>query len=137
MIPISAFRVSAVTLLSAQIIILTACSATLDSSDTIAYGSKVRFRVDRAMRFRDFEMTYMGKRHVTPPQYPRGWWIHDFKVRSKENEQTVSWSTGTGDIGPVNFKVGGASFQIELSHSNKLGQLHEDEMVISPVKVDL
>jgi hypothetical protein len=76
----------------------------------------------------------MGKRHVVPSQYPRGWWTCDFKVRGKGGEQTVSWSAGTGDIGPTRFKVNGADFQIELSRSDKLGSLREDEMVISLVE---
>lgn len=128
----SSFRV-AVTLLSVQLVILASCFAAENSAEKIAYGSKAKFGVGRTLPFPDFEVTYTGKHHVTPPQYPRGWWVHDFKVRSKGNEQTVSWSAGTGDIGPVRFKVGGAEFQIELSLSDKLGRLREDEMVISPV----
>lgn len=99
-----------------------------------AYGAKLRFSVGRPLHFPDFQVTYMGKRHVTPPQYPRGWWTYDFKVRGKGDEQMVSWSAGTGDIGPTRFKVDGAEFQIELSRSDKLGSLREDEMVVSPVK---
>jgi hypothetical protein len=75
----------------------------------------------------------MGKRHVTPTQFPRGWWVHDFKVRGKGDEQTVSWSAGTGDIGPTRFVVNGTQFQIELSRSDKLGRLRDDEMVVSSV----
>jgi hypothetical protein len=104
-----------------------------NSPETVAYGAKVKFRGDQTLRFPDFEVIYVGKRHVTPPQYPRGWWAHDFKVRGKGDEQTVSWSAGTGDIGPVRFKVNGAEFQIELSLSDKLGHLRDDELVISPV----
>lgn len=134
MIVISGARVIAHTLLVLLLSVL-ASSYAGDSSGTVAYGSKVRFDLDRPLRFPDFEMTYMGKRHVTPPQYPRGWWIHDFKVRGKGGEQTVSWSAGTGDIGPTRFKVNGADFQIELSRSDKLGLLREDELVVSPVKL--
>lgn len=116
-----------------QVVILASCSAAENSLETVAYSAKVKFRVGQTLHFPEFEVTYVGKRHVTPPQYPRGWWIHDFKVRSKGNEQTVSWSSGTGDIGPVRFKVNDVEFQIELSLSDKLGHLREDEMVISPV----
>lgn len=120
-------------LLILHLIVLAACFAA-DSSETVAYGSKVKFSSGRTLRFPAFELTYMGKRHVTPPQYPRGWWTYDFKVRGKGDEQTVSWSAGTGDIGPTRFKVDGAEFQIELSRSDKLGSLREDEMVVSAVK---
>lgn len=135
MIIFSSFRVAAVILLTMQQVILASCSAAENTADTVAYGSKVKFRADRPLRFPDFQLTYVGKRHVMPPQYPRGWWIHDFKVRSKDKEQTVSWSAGTGDIGPVRFKVDGNEFQIELSMSDKLGHLREDEMVVSRVKL--
>jgi hypothetical protein len=102
--------------------------------DTATYGAKQKFSVDRTLHFPEFDLTYVGKRRVTPPQYPRGWWTYDFKVRGKSGEQTVSWSAGTGDIGPARFKVDNAEFQIELSRSDKLGPLREGELVVSPVK---
>jgi hypothetical protein len=135
MIIISAVRVIASALLAVHLFALAPCSYAGDSSDTVVYGSKVEFSAGRTLRFPDFELTYMGKRHVTPPRYPRGWWIHDFKVRSKGGEQTVSWSAGTGDIGPTRFKVNGAAFQVELSRSDKLGLLREDEMVVFSLNV--
>jgi hypothetical protein len=131
MIIISVVRIIASALLAVHLFSLGVCSYAGDSSDTAAYGSKVKFSAGHALRFPDFELIYIGKRHVTPPPYPRGWWMHDFKVRSKGGEQTVSWSAGTGDIGPTRFKVNGAAFQIELSRSDKLGLLREDEMVVS------
>jgi hypothetical protein len=130
MIIISTVRVIVRTLLILHLSALAACSAA-GSSNTAAYGSKVEFSAGRTLRFPDFELTYMGKRHVTSPPYPRGWWIHDFKVRSNGDEQTVSWSAGTGDIGPTRFIVNGTQFQIELSRSDKLGKLRDDEMVVS------
>lgn len=135
MIVIAGVRVSLLSLLVLHLSALAACSRAADSSDPVAYGSKVRFSVDRTLRFPDFQVTYVGKRHVTPTQYPRGWWIYEFKVRGKSGEQTVSWSAGTGDIGPSRFKVAGVDFQIELSRSDKLGPLREDEMVVSAVKL--
>jgi hypothetical protein len=135
MIIISRARLFMHTLLILYLSTLPATSHAVDSSGTVAYGSKVRFGLDSTLRFPGFEMTYMGKRHVTPPQYPRGWWIHDFKVRGKGGEQTVSWSAGTGDIGPTRFKVNGTGFQIELSHSDKLGSLREDELVVSSIEL--
>jgi hypothetical protein len=134
MIIIAGVRVSVVALLVSHLSVLAACSHAADSLDTVAYESKVRFRMDRTVHYTDFQVIYIGKRHVAPPQYPRGWWTYDFKVRGKGDEQTVSWSAGTGDIGPTRFKVNGTDFQIELSRSDKLGPLREDEMVVSLVK---
>jgi hypothetical protein len=104
-----------------------------EAPDAAAYGAKVKFSVGHTLHFPDFNLAYVGKRRVTPPQYPRGWWAHDFKVRAKSDEQTVSWSAGTGDIGPTRFRVNGNDFQIELSRSDKLGALREDEVVVSSV----
>lgn len=104
-----------------------------ETPDRAAYGTKVKFSAGHTLHFADFDLTYVGKRRVTPPQCPRGWWVHEFKVRAKGNEQKVSWSAGTGDIGPTRFTVNGTDFQIELSHSDKLGALREDEVVASSV----
>jgi hypothetical protein len=127
-------RVMASGLLFVHLLALAACSHAEEASNAVAYGAKVKFSVGRTLHFPDFDLTYVGKRRVMPPQYPRGWWIHDFKVRAKSDEQTVSWSAGTGDIGPTRFKVNGTDFQIELSHSDKLGALREDEAVVSSIK---
>jgi hypothetical protein len=127
-------KVIATALLLAHLVVITACSHAEEAANAAAYGARVKFSVGRPLHFPDFDLTYVGKRHVTPPQYPRGWWIHDFKVRAKNDEQTVSWSAGTGDIGPARFKVNGNDFQIELSRSDKLGALGEDEVVVSSVK---
>lgn len=97
------------------------------------YETRVSFEKGRALRFPDFEVTFVGKRHVTPPQFPRGWWVFDFLVRGKAGEQKVSWSAGTGDIGPTRFRVERGEFQLELSRSDKLGRLREGELVISKV----
>lgn len=105
-----------------------------EAADAAAYGTKVKFSAGRTLHFPDFDLTYAGKRRVTPPQYPRGWWVHDFKVGAKGDEQTIAWSAGTGDIGPTRFKVNGTDFQIELSRSDKLGALRDNELVVSLVK---
>ena len=110
------------------------CPATVRASEPPKYQIKVVFAEKIALHFPDFDLTFAGRRRVTPPQYPRGWWVYDFVVRSKSGQQTVSWSAGTGDIGPARFKVNGGEFQIELAHSDKLGALGEDELVISKVE---
>lgn len=127
-------RVRAGALLFLLLLAFAVSSRAEETPDAAAYGVKLKFSVGRSLHFPDFDLTYAGKRRVTPPQYPRGWWTYDFKVRGKGGEQTVSWSAGTGDIGPTRFKVTGAEFQLELSQSDKLGALREDEMVVSPVK---
>ena len=52
------------------------------------------------------------------------------KVRTPNIEKIVSWSSGTGDIGPVEFEIGDKRFLLELRHSDELGKLNENELVI-------
>lgn len=129
---IRSFRGIVSALVAVHLSALAACYAD-GLPGTVAYGSKVRFKAGSTLRFPDFELTYTGKRRVVPPQYPRGWWIYDFTVRNKGDEKTVSWSAGTGDIGPTRFQINGHTFQIELSRSDKIGPLREDELVVSSV----
>jgi hypothetical protein len=42
----------------------------------------------------------------------------------------VSWTTGTGLIGPMDFEIGSKHYQLELRHSDKLGKLQDNELVI-------
>lgn len=98
------------------------------------YGEKTKFAVSRPMKFPAFELTYDGKHRVVPPQYPRGWWAHDFTVHAGEKSQKVVWSAGTGDIGPARFTVSGRVFALELELSDKLGKLRADELVVSVVE---
>ena len=122
-------------LVAASLLALLLCAPGTCSSEPPKYLTKVTFAKDIALHFPDFDLTFAGRRRVTPPQFPRGWWIYDFVVRTKSSEQTISWSAGTGDIGPVRFRVDGGEFQIELAHSDKLGALGEDELVISKVEI--
>lgn len=105
-----------------------ACSRTGQAAE---YGAKVPFQKEVPVAFADFALTYVGERHVAGAKYPRGFTVHDFKVTAGSNTQTVSWSSGTGDIGPTPFQVGAKKFQLELSRSDKLGVLKSNEVVIS------
>lgn len=106
----------------------TSCTA---GSATAGYQTKVRFTEGKAIEFPNFVLIYRGKHRVVPPQYSRGWWVHDFTVKTNVGEQNVPWSSGTGDIGPAIFKVGRQSYALELSYSDKLKKLADDELVIS------
>jgi hypothetical protein len=55
-------------------------------------------------------------------------------VRNANVEKVVSWSSGTGDIAPVEFEIGGKHYQLELRHSEKLGKLQDNELVIWQAK---
>jgi hypothetical protein len=46
----------------------------------------------------------------------------------------VSWTTGPGVIDPTDFDIGGKHCQLELRHSDKLGKLQDNELVIWQAK---
>ena len=100
-------------------------------SEGAEYAAKVGFTRGGAVKFPDFVLTYIGERHVASDRFPRGFTFHDFKVAAPPAPQTVSWSSGTGDIGPAMFRVGAKKFALELRRSDKLGPLKAKELVIT------
>jgi hypothetical protein len=100
-------------------------------SDAAAkYGEKVKFSQNAPVKFEDFTLSYIGERRVSSENYPRGFLYHDFKINTESEEQTVSWSSGTGDIAPAAFQIGGKKYELELKISELLGNLAGDELVI-------
>lgn len=94
-------------------------------------GAKVAYKKDTPIQFPAFTLTYVGDRRVAPEKLPRGFLYYDFRVTSARGTQTVSWTSGTGDIGPVLFRVGNEGFTLELQISDKLGKLKENELVVN------
>jgi hypothetical protein len=94
------------------------------------YGTKVKFSKGTPISFPDFDLKYIGTRKVSSSTYPRGFLYHDFEASRGSTTKIVSWSAGTGDIGPAAFQFGGAEFWLELSRSDKLGKIAENEVVI-------
>ena len=94
------------------------------------YGTRVKYEVGKKIEFPDFTIEYVGERRKSGPVFPRPFLYYDFKVTQGKTEKTVSWTAGTGDIGPMDFEIGGKHYQIELRHSDKLGNLKDDELVI-------
>ena len=102
------------------------------SGQQALYGTRVKYQAGQKIEFPDFTVEYVGERRTSLPVYPRGFLYYDFKVRTANIERVVSWSSGTGDIGPVEFEIGSKRFLLELRRSDKLGKLNNDELVISP-----
>ena len=46
----------------------------------------------------------------------------------------ISWTTGTGVIDPTDFEIDGKRYLLELRHSDKLGKLQDNELVIWQAK---
>ena len=104
------------------------------SEEKAAYGTRVKYRPGQKIEFPDFAVEYVGEGRKSLPVYPRGFLYYDFKARTANIEKVVSWSSGTGDIGPVEFEIGGKHYQLELRHSDKLGKLNDNELVIWQAK---
>ena len=104
------------------------------SEQKASYGTRVKYWAGEKIEFRDFMIEYVGERRQSVSAYPRGFLYYDFKVRTANIEKVVSWSSGTGDIGPVEFEIGGKHYQLELRHSDKLGKLNDNELVIWQAK---
>jgi len=96
----------------------------------VAYGKKVEFRRNHAIRFPDFRLTFLRQRHVPSSVFPRGFVYYDFQAASGGETVEVSWSEGTGDIAPMRFKVSGAAFLLELKESEAAGRLKDGELVV-------
>jgi hypothetical protein len=94
-------------------------------------GTKVFYKKDTPVQFGAFSLTFVGERRVALEKYPRGFLYYDFRVTSPHGTQTISWSSGTGEIAPLLFKVGNEGFELELQRSDKLGKLKENELVVS------
>ena len=102
------------------------------SEQKASYGTRVKYRSGQKIEFPDFTIQYVGERRKSIPVYPRGFLYYDFKVTKGKTEKIVSWTTGTGLIGPMDFEIDGKRYRLELRHSDKLGKLKENELVIWP-----
>lgn len=109
-----------------------ACLAAACAIDQVtpAYGAKVRFAEGKPLTFPDLTLEYAGERRVESAQYPRGFVVHDFVARHDGQEMPVSWSAGTGDIGPALFALVGHRYRLELDRSDDLGLLRDGELVL-------
>ena len=95
-----------------------------------SYGTRVTYVAGKKIDFADFTIEFVGERRTTSQVYPRGFLYYDFKVTKGKSEKTVSWTSGTGLIGPMQFEIGGKNYQLELRHSNRLRNLRDNELVI-------
>jgi hypothetical protein len=95
-----------------------------------SYLTRVTYGTGKKIEFPDFTIEYVGEHRKSSPVYPRGFLYYDFKVSKGKIEKMVSWTSGTGLIGPMDFEIGGKHYRLELRHSDKLGQLKDNELVI-------
>jgi len=105
---------------------LTGCQAS-----EVKYGEKVTFAKDHALIFPGCELVFLGKRKVPVAVYPRGFTYYDFRATAGGQSRTISWSSGTGEIGPLFFELGGKKFVLELSATRAAkGFMKDNELVL-------
>jgi hypothetical protein len=95
-----------------------------------AYGVKVTYALGQPLEFPDFTLEFLGQRKESDPKFPAGFTFFDFRLSREGQIQTVSWSSGAGDIGPTLFEFGGHSYRLERAYSDEFGWLKDDEVVI-------
>lgn len=99
------------------------------------YGKKVSFRRGEAISFPAFTLKYLGDRRVRHPIFKPGFLYYDFEISAGNQVRKVSWSSGTGEIGPQRFEVGGKTYYLELKASvGYKGWMKDDELVVWPEK---
>jgi hypothetical protein len=117
-------------LISCGILMALFCSLIGSSGFAAEFGTKVVFKKDQALAFPGLVVTYLGERRVANERFPPGFVYYDFRIEGGKETKTVSWTSGTGDIGPAPFQIGGQRYLLELRISDKLGRLKDDELVI-------
>src|SRR5437016_3492781 len=70
-------------------------------------ATKTPFKKDQKLTFPGFSVTYLGERWVANEHFPRGFLYQDFRIENGKETKIVSWSAGTGDIGPAPFQIAG------------------------------
>jgi hypothetical protein len=90
------------------------------------YGDVVQFQENEMLQFPDFQICYTGKTQQKFAYY-------NFRITVLEGgERTLRWTSGTGDIAPVNFVIKDKVYLLSLKRSGKENvPLAENEMVIS------
>lgn len=123
-------RIAPITLPVALLLILmAACNRATTQSP--AYGEKIRYAPGEPLAFPDVTLEFVGKREApVTSDYPQGMTFYDFKAYQGSQAKLISWSAGTGDIGPTLFELAGNSYVLELAMSDTLGSLAANELVL-------
>lgn len=85
-----------------------------------SYNDPVKLEDGLKVDFPDFSLEYLGRREVPmknwkTKQHPEGgtpYIYYDFKISSNDQEQTVSWSFGSGLIVPRPFEFLGSKYTL-------------------------
>lgn len=103
------------------------------------YGEKVSYSSGKELIFPDFTIKFAGKREEKISNdvfLPLKMTFYDFEVAKGETRQKISWSSGTGDIGPTFFTINGAEYVLELRQSDIIKGSLGDEILVIWKKAD-
>lgn len=113
------------------ILLCVCCSSNGAAEGSYSYGVKINYSDRQIKKLPDLSLRFLGKRHVESSIFRPGFTYYDFEVAKENQIKQVSWSSGTGDIGPQYFEVGGTEFVLELASSEAFkGFMKEGEMVV-------
>ncbi len=99
------------------------------------YGAVVSFSKDDTVKFPDFALVFTGESDKTS-YFDNGnkftFHYYNFNASSGAESKVVQWSSGTGEIGPMPFEIGGNKYTIELKYAEGMKRkLDSNELVIT------
>ena len=110
------------TTLTTVLLLITVVACNRASTQQPRYGVKIQYAQGQPLDFPDVTLEFVGERESpASSDYPRSMTFYDFRVYQGSQAQLISWSAGTGDIGPTFFELAGNSYALELALSDKLG----------------
>lgn len=115
------------------VLVLGACTLAVGYTDG-EYGKKLSYMTGRTIILPDFSIEYVGDHRVATPQYPRGFLYRDFQVKHGDRAETVSWTDGTGVLGPIEFTFNGAGYTLELANPQTVGTVGYGTMIVEKLR---
>ena len=102
------------------------------------YNQKIKFTglfmgTGEVIQFPDFTLQYIGTSKIPGPRGAK-WHMTtlNFKLIDKTSEQEISWSAGTGVLGPGSFVANDTLFLFEPVYSRGFNLNHE--LTVTPVR---
>lgn len=103
-----------------------------ESTATAQYGTKVLAIKDARVHFPDFDLTYTGTTSRSVPNNKKlSITFHHYELERNGVSGEVRWSSGLGEIAPIQFDFDGKKYAIERAISDTVGSLSENEIVIT------
>jgi hypothetical protein len=98
------------------------------------YGIWETYSSTDSLVYPDFKLRFLGLSEQPLPDFVAMGPVYRFLVFQGDLETTVSWSSGTGDIGPELFEISGKKFFLEMKSSYHLREkaASEQQIVVWP-----